>query len=338
MSGVERASGVDAGNWPRCWVLSDGKAGAETQSLGLAEALGLVPEVKRLAVRAPWRWLPPALWLAPLAAPGSGGAGLAPPWPDLVIACGRLTAAPAAALRRAGRGAIRAIQIQDPQLDPRHFDLVVAPAHDRLAGANVLTTLGALHRATPGRLAAAAALLTPRLEALPQPRVAVLIGGDSKVHRMTAETTRHLTEQLARLVNEEGVGLMVTTSRRTGAENNEILRRGLEGLAVDLWDGAGENPYCGYLALAEGILVTADSVNMVSEAAATGKPVQVIGLEGGSARQERFHDAMREAGITRPFDGHLEQWTYPPFNETQAVAEEIGRRMAARAGTGTEPT
>jgi mitochondrial fission protein ELM1 len=256
----------------------------------------------------------------------------------VLIATGRISAAPAAALRRASGGATFAIQIQNPTIDPGRFDVVVAPAHDRLSGPNVISTLGAMHRVDQACLEAAAVHFGPRLAYLPRPRIAFLIGGDSKVHRMTAETTRRLTGQLVRLADEERVGLMVTISRRTGAENQEILRRGLEGLAVDFWDGTSENPYYGYLALAEGVLVTADSVNMVSEAAATGKPVQVIDLEGGSARLGRFHRAMGGAGITRPFDGHLERWSYPPFNEPRRVAEEIGRRMAARTGTDPKPT
>ncbi len=323
MSGVERASGVDAGNRPQCWVLSDGKAGAEAQSLGLAEALGLVPEVKRLAVRVPWRWLPPGLWPAPLAALGPEGAALVPPWPDLVIACGRLTAAPAAALRSAGRGATRVIQIQDPRLDPRRFDLVIAPAHDRLEGANVLTTLGALHRATPARLAAAAAHLAPRLETLPRPRVAVLVGGDSKVHRMTPEITRRLGRDLAALAQPQGAGLMVTLSRRSGPEAAAALRAALHGVAAEIWDGGGENPYFGYLGLADAVLVTEDSVTMASEAAATGKPVHVIALAGGSAKFRRFHKALREAGVTRPFTGTLESWSYPPLDETARIAAAV---------------
>ena len=321
---------------PSCWVVSDGRAGNENQCLGLARALGLVPEVKRIRARAPWRWLAPSLWLEARRALDPSGDTLTPPWPKVLIATGRISVAPAAALRRASGGATFAIQIQNPTIDPGRFDVVVAPAHDRLSGPKVITTLGAMHGVDQASLDQAAAHFGPRLAHLPRPRIAVLIGGDSKVHRLRPEATRRLAEQLAELARRDGVGLMVTTSRRTGAENIEILRRGLEGLAVDLWDGVGENPFYGYLALAEGILVTEDSVNMVSEAAATGKPVQVIGLEGGSARQERFHRAMGEAGITRPFDGHLEHWSYPPFNETQRVAEEIGRRMAAR--TETKPT
>ena len=79
-----------------CWILSDGRAGAETQGVGLAEGLGLVPEVKSMRIRAPWRWLPPDLWFAARFAVEGGRTLLAPPWPEVLIASGRLTAAPAA--------------------------------------------------------------------------------------------------------------------------------------------------------------------------------------------------------------------------------------------------
>ncbi len=78
------------------------------------------------------------------------------------------------------------------------------------------------------------------------------------------------------------------------------------------------------------ILVTADSVNMVSEAAATGKPVHVIDLPGGSDKFRRFHTAMVAAGITRPFTGAIEHWSYTAPNDTARAAAEIRRRMSQR--------
>src|SRR5690606_828770 len=120
----------------RCWVVTDGKAGMESQCLGLAEALGLSPEVKKIAPRAPWRWLPPQAWVAPLAALGSKADRLLPPWPDLIIATGRQTVAPALAVKRASGGATFLAQIQNPGVDPARFDLVIAPEHDGLAGDN----------------------------------------------------------------------------------------------------------------------------------------------------------------------------------------------------------
>src|SRR3546814_15726728 len=86
---------------------------------------------------------------------------------------------------------------------------------------------------------------------------------------------------------------MVTPSRRTGPDNEAILRARLAGLPAEIWDGEGENPYFAYLGLADAILVTADSVNMVCEAASTGKPVYVIALDGSS---DKFRSEARRVG------------------------------------------
>ncbi len=328
MSGRER----DAGDG--CWVLSDGKPGGEAQSIGLAEALGLEPDVRRIEIRAPWRSLPPAIWPKSLSILAPGGASLAPPWPGILIACGRLTAVPALAVRRASHGASFTIQIQDAKIAPRRFDLVVVPQHDRLRGPNVLTSRGALNRVTPQRLAAAAERLAPRLAHLPRPRVAVLIGGSSKAYRMTPQSVRDLASQLAALAREQGAGLMVTASRRTGEAGDAALRAALAELPGVFWDGRGDNPYFGYLGLADAVVVTEDSVTMISEAAATGRPVHVVGLQGGSAKFRRFHAAMRQAGITRPFTGRLEDWRYEPLDEATRIAAEVRRRLdlAGRRG------
>ena len=310
-----------------CWVLSDGNAGNENPCLGLAEALGAETTVKRVVPRAPWSWLPPRLWFAALSAPGPGGDRPAPPWPGLLIACGRRTAALSAAIRAAGGGHTFTIQLLDPKLPPDWFDLVVAPRHDRLTGANVIETLGALNRVTTERLADAAGRLAASVTHLPRPRVAVLVGGASKRHRMTARVADDLGASLARLAGEHGAGLMVTASRRTGDANAARLRRRLDGMAAVMWDGSGGNPYFGYLGLADAIVVTGDSVAMVSEACATGKPVHVYHLPGGSAKFDRFHEALRAAGCARSFSGALEDWSYPPLRETARVADVARRRM-----------
>ena len=312
-----------------CWVVTDGNAGMESQCLGLAEALGLSPRVKRIRARAPWRWLTPQLWPGSLRTFSPDGDRLVPPWPDLVIATGRLSVAPVLAARRAS-GA-RIVQIQNPGVSPRRFDLVIAPEHDRLAGDNVITTLGALNRVTAARLAAAAAAYEPRLGNLPRPRVAVLLGGTSKVYRMTPRVMEGLGRQLAALARDRGFGLLVTPSRRTDPAGLAIVERALEGLPAEVWDGRGDNPYFAYLGLADAFVVTSDSVNMTCEAASTGKPVHVAALAGGSAKFRRFHRALQDAGITRPFDGEIEAWRYPPLRETARVAEEVRRRL--RLGT-----
>ena len=108
------------------------------------------------------------------------------------------------------------------------------------------------------------------------------------------------------------------------------LRAALAGLPAEIWDGTGDNPYFGYLGLADAVIVTSDSVNMVTEAAATGKPVHVVDLEGGSAKFAAFHAVMREAGVVRPFAGRIEHWDHPPLLETGRVAAMVWERYRAR--------
>ncbi|MBP2230289.1 mitochondrial fission protein ELM1 [Azospirillum agricola] len=311
-----------------CWVVSDGKPGMENQCIGLAEALGLTPVVKRVSLRAPWRQLSPYLRVGNRFAAGPGGDPIQAPWPDLLIGTGRQSIAPSLAVRRQSRGRSFTVQIQDPQISPRHFDLVVVPRHDKLRGDNVLVTRGALHRVTPAILAEAAARFAPRLAHLPHPRVAVLIGGNNGVYSLTPAIMGEVAEKLVNLTRSHGAGLMVTPSRRTGADNEAILRARLSGLPAEVWDGTGENPYFGYLGLADAVVVTCDSVSMTSEACSTGKPTYVIELDGGSPKFRAFHDGLYKDGITRRFDGTLDTWDHPLLNDTQGVADELRHRLA----------
>ena len=323
-------------NAPVVWVLHDGKPGMASQALGLAEATGFPFIEKQLSVRRPWAWLPPQLWLAPLRAASEGGVPLAPPWPDLVIGCGRHSAMPALAIHRASGGHTFAAQIQDPRVGRHEFDLLFVPEHDRLRGPRAVLTRGAIHRVTPARLAEARQRF-PALARLPHPILGVLIGGSNRSYRLGLDRLAGIAEAIAAILRAAGGSAVVTPSRRTGAAGIALLRDRLAGLPVEIWDGSGDNPYYAYLAIADALLVTADSVSMISEAAATGKPVHIIELEGGDAKFARFHAAMRAAGITRPFAGRVESWSYAAPDDTEragmllrdAVLAHLGQRRRA---------
>jgi uncharacterized protein len=310
-----------------CWALTIGVPGFDNQSIGLANALGLDVELKRLDVAAPWKYLPPQLWLSPLRFLGPGSDPIYPPWPEVVIGTGRLTIAVSLAIKRASGGHTTNIRIQDPHMAYDEFDIIVAPRHDRCNRPNVIHTMGSLHTITPERLREAGMRFAEKFADLPRPRVAVLVGGTNKCYRLTPEIGRALGEQLAALSATTGGGILLTPSRRTGPEVEAELRKALAHAQAYIWDGTGENPYLAFLALADYIVVTADSVNMLSEACATGKPVYVVDLEGGAKKFQLFHDAMRAAGYTRPFTGVLEEWHYPPLDDIGTVVWDVHRRF-----------
>ncbi len=148
-------------------------------------------------------------------------------------------------------------------------DFIWVPEHDSLRGPNVLRTITSPHRVSASRLDAARAAPDARLARLSGRRVAVLLGGDSRHLRFSEDMIARLLVDLRRLA-ATGCSLMVTASRRTPERLREPTRLLAAETGGFFWDGTGENPYVAMLALAEAIVVTSDSVNMVSEAVATG--------------------------------------------------------------------
>lgn len=312
----------------RCWILSDGKAGDEAQCLGVAERLGLAAEIRRVKPRPPFVWLMPWGGIDPREGPNRAGSPLAGPLPGIVIASGRRTVPYLRKLKTLSLGRSFTVFLKDPRTGPGTADFIWAPAHDRIAGANVLKTVTSPHRISPERLRDAAAADGYGLAALPAPRVALLIGGNSRHHTFTEANIADLVAQVRKLAGS-GAGLMATASRRTPEALAEAIRAIVTDAGGVYWDGTGTNPLLAMLALAHGVVVTADSVNMVGEALATGQPVMTFTPSGGTPKITAFLAALHEIGAIRPFNGALETYSYTPIDSTPAIAVELARRYLA---------
>ncbi|MGF9764044.1 mitochondrial fission ELM1 family protein [Microvirga sp. 0TCS3.31] len=307
---------------PITWVLTDGKAGDELQALSVAEALGLSPQIRQVKPRAPFTWLMPWGPVDPRERPGAPGSPLARPFPDLLIASGRRAVAYLRYVKRASGGRTYTVFLKDPRTGPKTADFIWSPSYDRLRGPNVLTTLTPPHRVSAQRIEAARAQPDPRLAHLSHPRVAVLAGGNSRHHRFTEENIVRLVEHLTSIA-DTGAGLMVTASRRTPAPLREALIALTSRHGGFFWDGTGENPYVDLLALADFIVATADSGNMIGEAAATGRPILVFEPSGGHQKLDVYMDGLKSHGIVHPFEGRLVGQPYEPLNSTPKVAKAI---------------
>lgn len=300
---------VDAAAPPlrlRCLVVSDGRRGIENQALGLAERLaGLIP-----------------LTIDTVHLPRPGAVPIPSQEVDLWIGCGRAAVRAIHAHRKALPNA-RFVYVQDPRADHALFDLIIAPRHDRLSGSNVVSIIGSPNRITPQRLKQGEAEFAERLAALPGPRAAVLIGGDSKHHQFTEAACGDLLSAVDRIRTQAG-SVMITPSRRSPAPLRQALAarfRGDDG--VWLHDEDGPNPYFAFLSAADWICVTEDSTNMLCEAASTGKPVYRLAVDGKPGKFRHLYAALEGEGAVRPFLGRLEAWDAPALDETGRAAEKV---------------
>lgn len=274
-----RLPGVAISREPRVWVLLGKGAGGNAQMIALVEALGWPYEAKRLAYN--------VLNVCPNLVLGSTAVSLRkrrcsplqPPWPDLVIAASRRSAPIAQWIRKRSGGHTKLVHLFHAQAPLHRFDLIVTLPQYRLpARSNVLHLAAPLNRADPQRLEQAAAEWAQRLRHLPRPLTALLVGGNSSRYLLNATTACRLGREVSRAVRQAGGALLVTTSPRTPQAATQALFEAVECPAFRYaWRPADpDNPYLGFLRLADRFIVTADSASLASEACATGKPVAVF--------------------------------------------------------------
>lgn len=321
------------------WIISDGKAGHEGQCRGVFEAMGLNYEVKHIRPGRLQQTLAPYAPVARAERFGEPGSRFAPPWPDFAIAAGRLTAPYIRALKPHAGRATYTIILQDPKVPLSTADLFWMPAHDPKRGSNVVTTTVAPHGFSPARLAALREAAPPAaFLSVPRPWVGVLIGGNGSSYHFT-ETDQARLARALRAMARLGAGLLITPSRRTPPGLVSAIAEATADFPRFLWDGSGENPYPAMLAHADRFLVTADSINMCGEPAVTGRPIHVFTPSGGSAKFQRFHEALARYGATRPLPDEitaLEDWSYPPLYAAADIALEVAERWQRR-GTMLSP-
>lgn len=315
------------------WGMTSGGAGMVSQVSGVGELLAAKTNgrfvLKTFKRKAPWCWLPGYATFRVLAQLTHGSDAATPPWPDVIISSGRRAAPFAIAIRTLSDKRCTAIHLQDPRIAPSFFDLVFAQEHDHLHGENVISTFAALHAVTDKKLHAASeqfAALGTRLA----PRVAVLIGGATHHYTPSAAALTQLIEQLEAALTQSG-SLMVTLSRRTLPAHAAQIKKWAttKESRVYLYDGEGENPYLGLLAHANVILVTDDSVSMMSEAISTGKPLYLLQWKGHArTKPAQFANRLKAKGMAREFTGTLAPFAYPPVDEKKEVVNAIIRQLA----------
>ncbi len=202
-------------------------------------------------------------------------------YPDIVLSISRRTAPVALWLKRRSKGKTKIVQLMLPgKYGLEDMDLVVVPEHDRgkVNSSNVFYITGCPHRITSTSLAEARAKWEPVFAHLPRPLTAVFVGGAIKNKPFTDENAALLGDAIAKVQNQFSGSILITSSRRTGKNAEDIIMNRLKGIPAYtyLWGEKKENPIMGFYACADRIIVTGDSVSMACESCGTGQPVMVF--------------------------------------------------------------
>ena len=246
----------------------------------------------------------------------------------MIISCGRKSVIPSIHLKNKANKKVFNIHIQDPKVDLKHFDFIVAPEHDEIEGQNVISTKGAIHYLTENEISENKDYLNSFIKKDDRKIWTLILGGPTKYYDYSTKNMKHIFTMLYKLLKKHDFQLVVIPSMRTPINTIHYAKEFFGDNHTVIMD-VDKKAYLSALAIAENIIVTCDSSSMISEAALTGKPIYVANIlpKKNDKRFQRFRNLFRELNITRILGEEIENWNYQKLDETNRVASIIKQKI-----------
>jgi uncharacterized protein len=306
-------------------LLTEGMHGMISQVEGMAKALKADYSHKIVTLSFPWKFIPPKF--TPISETIlkdklilSENESL-----DFIISCGRKSVVPSIIIKKMNPK-IFTIHIQNPKVNSKYFDAVIAPLHDNLTGKNIFNTKGAIHYITETEINQAKSYLNNRIDS--NKVVTLILGGPNKYYNFSEEQLKIIFKEIKNNFTSRGYKVIIIPSMRTPKNIINFAEKEFskDGLVINFVD---KQAYLSSISLAKFIVVTGDSTSMISEAAISGKPIFVAHMKPkkNNYRFKKFYKLFNELGITRNLGEKVESWKYNQLNEAERIASIINSRI-----------
>jgi len=332
----------------KIWILTDNRIGSNNQSIAIAEKLSSDYITKKIEYNSLIK-LPNFIRRSSLLGIDlSKSDSLDGSYPDLLISAGRRLSSVALNIKKKSGGKTFIVNIMDPNLPYNKFDLVLLPQHDNISETmkikypNIIETIGSVNRIQSTKMKSEAKKWETELKKLPKPYIAFIIGGDTKNTTFPPNKFGEITKALSNLANTMNGSLLITTSRRTSPACLQALKENLnckyylydwndENLKSEEQKNPLGNPYFAYMGISDYLVVTGDSMSMVSEACSTGKPVYVyMPNQALGKKHKRFCAKLITKGYIKEFNEStkkLETYKYSPLNEAKRITGILMKKL-----------
>ena len=305
-------------------LLTEGMHGMISQVEGLAKALDLDFIHEKIELNSFWKLFPPKL------TPVSSNVykKIISSDFDVIISCGRKSVIPSIHLKKNSNKKVINIHIQNPKVNFKNFDFIVAPEHDGITGENVINTKGAIHYLTKEEILTNKNYLDSFIKKDQRKIITLIIGGPTKYYDYSDENIEKIFNNLKTLVEKKEYQLVIIPSMRTPKSIIEKAKL-FFGERHTVIEGVDKKAYLSALAISEKIVVTCDSSSMISEAALTGKPIYIANIKPkkNDNRFQKFRNLFKELNIIKNLGEEIEDWNYEKLDETNRVANIIKQKI-----------
>ena len=305
-------------------LLTQGMHGMISQVEGLAKALDIDFTHHTVELNNFWKIIPPKL--TPISQ--SVYKSIDHDNFDIIISCGRKSVIPSIHLKNNSNKKVFNIHIQDPKVDSKHFDFIIAPEHDEVIGQNIISTKGAIHYLTENEINENKNYLNSFIKKDERKIWTLIMGGPTKYYDYSSKNIKEIFLKISELSKKHNFQLVVIPSMRTPTNIIQYAKSYFGNNHTVIMD-VDKKAYLSALAIAQNIIVTCDSSSMISEAALTGKPIYVASIlpKKNDKRFQKFRNLFRELNIIKNLGEQIEDWNYEKLDETNRVANIIKQKI-----------
>ena len=306
-------------------LLTEGMHGMISQVEGMAKALDAEYSHKIVRLSFPWNLIPPKFSPISEIVLKDKIYLTENETPDLIISCGRKSIVPSIILKKKNPK-IFTIHIQDPKVNHKNFDIIIAPEHDNLSGKNIHISKGAIHYITEVEINQAKSYLADKIKS--KKIVSLILGGPNKYYNFDDDQLINIFNEIKSKFVSKDYKIIVIPSMRTPKKSIELAKKEMSSCG-HVVSSVDKQAYLSAYALADYVVVTCDSTSMISEAATSGKPIFVAHMRAkkNNYRFKRFFELFKQMRIIRDLGEEVESWTYNKHNEAQRIATEIKNKI-----------
>ncbi len=254
---------------------------------------------------------------------------------DLAIGVGYNVTDTLLGIKERSKGKTKIAIILDPLKNHTDFDFIILPSYEpySINTNNIIKTTALINYINQNYLKNYARKNRKKFAFieklnLPKPYISVIIGGKHTGGNITEEDIKIMMDRVNEIVSKKGGSALISTSRRTEKICSEAIRKNIK-VPYFLYDYSvrdSENPYSYFLAISEEIIVTGESVRMMSEACSSGKNVRIYkpilyGFQYKSLIEELFQNNYAVDLLDKNFDSR--EFKTSTLNEAQRIGEII---------------
>ena len=305
-------------------LLTQGMHGMISQAEGLAKALNIDFTHHTVELNNFWKMFPPKI--TPISQ--SVYKKIDHENFDVIISCGRKSVIPSIHLKNNSNKKVFNIHIQNPKVDLKHFDFIVAPEHDSIKGQNIISTKGAIHYLTENEINENKDYLNSFIKKDKRIIWTLIMGGPTKYYDYSTKNINEIFTTLSELSKKHNFQLVIIPSMRTPTNIIQYANDYFGDDHTVIMD-VDKKAYLSALAIAQNIIVTCDSSSMISEAALTGKPIYVASIlpKKNDKRFQKFRNLFRKLNIIKNLGEEIKDWNYEKLDETNRVANIIKQKI-----------